>query len=206
MVLSFIRCYISSGAFKFTAYCISLCHGFCTLYLTFNFFLGWIACLNEDSYPVQGGSVSSNKIRNRLTLQHSLDKGIGNSQSVPSTSEDLNSQAAPSIGFADSDLEATLSQNVSSAISDPPVFAKEGDFEKPTMQPKNEINLDGFVANDSQSEDGDLYLSECRILLVGFEVSEMRKLVSMVRRGGGSRYMSFNDKLTHIVVGSPSEM
>ncbi|KAK4572702.1 hypothetical protein RGQ29_030934 [Quercus rubra] len=164
------------------------------------------ACLNEDSYPVQGGSVSSNKIRNRLTLQHSLDKGIGNSQSVPSTSEDLNSQAAPSIGFADSDLEATLSQNVSSAISDPPVFAKEGDFEKPTMQPKNEINLDGFVANDSQSEDGDLYLSECRILLVGFEVSEMRKLVSMVRRGGGSRYMSFNDKLTHIVVGSPSEI
>ncbi|KAF3974026.1 hypothetical protein CMV_002603 [Castanea mollissima] len=165
------------------------------------------ACLNEDSYPVQGGSVSSNKnVRNRLTLQHSLDKGIGNSQSVPSTSEDLNSQAAPSIGFVDSDLEATVSQNVSSAISDPPVFVKEGDFEKPTMQPKNETSLDGFVANDSQSEDGDLYLSECRILLVGFEVSEMRKLVSMVRRGGGSRYMSFNDKLTHIVVGSPSEI
>ncbi|KAM3683038.1 hypothetical protein ACB094_12G115800 [Castanea mollissima] len=165
------------------------------------------ACLNEDSYPVQGGSVSSNKnVRNRLTLQHSLDKGIGNSQSVPSTSEDLNSQAAPSIGFVDSDLEATVSQNVSSAISDPPVFVKEGYFEKPTMQPKNETSLDGFVANDSQSEDGDLYLSECRILLVGFEVSEMRKLVSMVRRGGGSRYMSFNDKLTHIVVGSPSEI
>ncbi|XP_030934131.1 DNA topoisomerase 2-binding protein 1-A [Quercus lobata] len=165
------------------------------------------ACLNEDSYPVQGGSVSSNKnVRNRLTLQHSLDKGIGNSQSVPSTSEDLNSQAAPSIGFADSDVEATLSQNVSSAFSDPPVFVKEGDFEKPTMQPNNETSLDGFVANDSQSEDGDLYLSECRILLVGFEVSEMRKLVSMVRRGGGSRYMSFNDKLTHIVVGSPSEI
>ncbi|XP_075647353.1 uncharacterized protein LOC142618322 isoform X2 [Castanea sativa] len=165
------------------------------------------ACLNEDSYPVQGGSVSSNKnVRNCLTLQHSLDKGIGNSQSVPSTSEDLNSQAAPSIGFVDSDLEATVSQNVSSAILDPPVFVKEGDFEKPTMQPKNETSLDGFVANDSQSEDGDLYLSECRILLVGFEVSEMRKLVSMVRRGGGSRYMSFNDKLTHIVVGSPSEI
>ena len=39
-----------------------------------------------------------------------------------------------------------------------------------------------------------------------FEVSEIRKLVSMVRRGGGSQYMSFNDKLTHIIVGSPSEM
>lgn len=165
------------------------------------------ACLNEDSYPVQGGSVSSNKnVRNCPTLQHSLDKGIGNSQSVPSSSADLNFQAAPCTGFVDSDLEATLSQNVSSSILDPPFFVKEGDFENPTMQPKNETSLDGFVANDSQSEDGDLFLSECRILLVGFEASEMRKLVNMVRSGGGSRYMSFNDKLTHIVVGSPSEI
>ena len=125
---------------------------------------------------------------------------------MPSLSADLNFQAATCAGFVDSDLEATLSQNVSSSILDPPVFVKEGDFENPTMQPKNETSLDGFVANDSQSEDGDLFLSECRILLVGFEASEMRKLVNMVRSGGGSRYMSFNDKLTHIVVGSPSEM
>ena len=43
-------------------------------------------------------------------------------------------------------------------------------------------------------------------LFNGFEVPEMRKLVSTVSRGGGSHYMSFNDKLTHIVVGSPSKM
>ena len=34
-------------------------------------------------------------------------------------------------------------------------------------------------------------------LFKGFGVSEMCKLVSMVHRGGGSRYKSFNDKLTH---------
>ncbi|KAG8363675.1 hypothetical protein BUALT_Bualt19G0047100 [Buddleja alternifolia] len=62
------------------------------------------------------------------------------------------------------------------------------------------------VADDSQSDDDDLYLSECRILLVGFEASELRKLVDMVRRGGGSRYMSFSEKLTHVIVGNPSEI
>ncbi|XP_059454204.1 uncharacterized protein LOC132184545 isoform X2 [Corylus avellana] len=158
------------------------------------------ACLNEDSYPVQGGSVT-------LTVKHSLDKGMGNSQSVQSSfATDLNMQPATCSGFVDSDLEATQSQNISSATMHPPIFVKEGDSETPSAQPKSVTCLDGSVADDSQSEDNDLYLSECRIFFVGLEVSEMRKLVNMVRRGGGSRYMSFNDKLTHIVVGSPSEI
>ncbi|XP_035541604.1 DNA topoisomerase 2-binding protein 1-A [Juglans regia] len=165
------------------------------------------ACLNEDSYPVLGGSVSSSKnVRSCLTVQHGLDKGVGISQSVASSAAtDLNLQASRCTEVLESDLEATMSQNVSSAISDPPVFLKGGNFETSTVHPNNETSLDGFVANDSQSEDSDLYLSDCRILLVGFEVSEMRKLVNMVRSGGGSRYMLFNDRLTHIVVGSPSE-
>lgn len=140
-------------------------------------------------------------------MKHSLVKGMGNSQSVQSSfATDLNIQPATCSGFVDSDLEATQSQNISSATMHPPIFVKEGDSETPSAQPKSVTCLDGSVADDSQSEDNDLYLSECRILLVGLEVSEMRKLVNMVRRGGGSRYMSFNDKLTHIVVGSPSEM
>ncbi|MCI70054.1 DNA topoisomerase 2-binding protein 1, partial [Trifolium medium] len=49
------------------------------------------------------------------------------------------------------------------------------------------------------------YLAGCRISLVGFEAFEMRKLVNMVHRGGGSRSLSFNDKLTHIVIGNPTE-
>lgn len=162
--------------------------------------------MNEDSYPVLGGSASSSKnVRNCLTVQHNLDKGVGISQSVASSSADLNLQASRCTEVLESDLEVTMSQNVSSAISDPPVFLKGGNFETSTVHPNKEMSLDGFVANDSQSEDSDLYLSECRILLVGFEVSEMRKLVNMVRNGGGSRYMLFNDRLTHIVVGSPSE-
>lgn len=102
----------------------------------------------------------------------------------------------------DVDLEATQSSLVSSVSN----VVKEADAEAPPLQTSNELNLDGAVANDSESDDNDLYLSECRILLVGFEASEMRKLVNMVRKGGGSRYMSFNDKLTHIVIGNPTEM
>ncbi|KAK6143199.1 hypothetical protein DH2020_023547 [Rehmannia glutinosa] len=75
----------------------------------------------------------------------------------------------------------------------------------PADEHKNDSDFARCIADDSQCEDDDLYLSECRILLVGFEASELRKLVDMVRQGGGSRYMSFNQKLTHVVVGNPSE-
>ncbi|KAJ7965505.1 DNA topoisomerase 2-binding protein 1 [Quillaja saponaria] len=108
--------------------------------------------------------------------------------------------------FVDRDQEATDSQNFSSAFSNAPVSVTKADSEAHIVQLNNEVNLDSTVASDSQSDDSDLYLSECRILLVGFEASQMRRLVNMVRRGGGSRYMSFNDKLTHIVIGIPSEM
>lgn len=170
-----------------------------------------VACLNEESYPVPDSSESSYKIaRGSVKMQHSSQgKGIGNLQSTSSSvAAEPNLRGVLCGGFVDPDTEATLSQNMCSAYSVTPVTEKEEDSEVPTVQPKvekNLINLDEFVANDSQSEDSDLYLSECRILLVGFGASEMRRLVNMVRRGGGSRYIMFNDKLTHIVVGTPSE-
>lgn len=129
-----------------------------------------------------------------------------NFQSASASVASDSNLTVPCIGFVDTDLEATLSQNTSSKFSDAPTFIKEDETEKPAMQHKDENKLDGLVADDSQTEDSDLYLSDCRILLVGFEAPEMRKLVNMVRRGGGSRYMSFNEKLTHIVVGAPSEV
>lgn len=139
--------------------------------------------------------------RNTLTTQRSQDV-VGNFQSAPSSvATDANVQAALCDGISDPDLEATLSQNMSSTFSDVPVFVKEDSV----VQQRNDINFDGCVADDSQTDDNDLYLSDCRILLVGFDASEMLKLVNMVRRGGGSRYMAFNEKLTHIVVGTPSE-
>ncbi|CAK7346916.1 unnamed protein product [Dovyalis caffra] len=166
------------------------------------------ACLNEESYPVQGGFLSSSKtVRDPLIEQHSQDKCMGNSHSVPSSvAAESNLPATPCARSSDPDLEATLSQNMSSMFSDLPVFLKEVDCDKPTVKATTETNLDGCVADDSQSEESDLHLSECRISLVGFEAPELRKLVNMVRRGGGSRYMSFNDKLTHIVVGAPTEV
>ncbi|KAH9691363.1 transcription coactivator [Citrus sinensis] len=110
-----------------------------------------------------------------------------------------------SMARRDQDLEATFSQSMPSMYMDAPVVSKDGAVEASTAQMRNESNFDVCVANDSQSEDNDLYLSDCRILLVGFEASEMRKLVNMVRRGGGSRYVSYNNGLTHIIVGTLSE-
>ncbi|XP_022768095.1 DNA topoisomerase 2-binding protein 1-A isoform X2 [Durio zibethinus] len=166
------------------------------------------ACLNEESYPVQGGCASLKKnVSVSLSAQHSQDKFRGSSVSATSSVvPEFNLSTTPSTGLGDPDLEATLSQNMSSAVSDAQVIFKEDGGEAPILQPSNDTKLDGCVANDSQSEDNDLYLSDCRISLVGFEASEMRKLVTMVRRGGASRYMSCNDKLTHIIVGTPSEV
>ncbi|XWS25087.1 hypothetical protein CRYUN_Cryun27aG0041000 [Craigia yunnanensis] len=166
------------------------------------------ACLNEESYPVQGGCASSKKfVGGSLSAQHSQDKFRGSSVSATSSVvPGFNLSTVPSTGYGDPDLEATLSRNISSVVSDAQVIFKEDGGEAPTLQPSTETKLDGCVASDSQSEDNDLYLSDCRISLVGFGASEMRKLVTMVRRGGASRYMSCNDKLTHIVVGTPSEV
>ena len=175
-------------------------------YFLFFYFFSWLACLNEESYPVQNGPVSSQKVIRDLNVQHSQEKDIGKLQSAASSAAtDSNMPVFSYADFVDKDLEATHSEYMSS-FPNAPLFVKETNAEAPPVQPSNELNLDGAVANDSESDDNDLYLSECRILLVGFEASDMRKLVSMVRKGGGSRYMSFNDKLTHIVIGNPSEV
>ena len=142
-------------------------------------------------------------------MQLSQGKDISNLQSAPSSVATETNSAVPSAGFVDPDTEATLSQSTSSTFLATQDSVKECENVETVLQPQLDINLtnlDGCVADDSQSEDNDLYLSESRILLVGFQASEMRRLVNMVRRGGGSRYVLFNDRLTHIVVGTPSEM
>ncbi|XP_068471908.1 uncharacterized protein [Phaseolus vulgaris] len=160
------------------------------------------ACLNEEFFPVLHGSVSSHKVTRDLTMQHCQEKDIGKLQSAASSgATDSNVQVSCS-EFVERDQEAMPSEYMSSVSCR---FAKEADAEPP-LQASGDLNFDGVVADDSESDDNDLYLSECRILLVGFEALEMRKLVNIVRKGGGSRYMCFNDKLTHIVVGNPTEM
>ncbi|XP_045806008.1 DNA topoisomerase 2-binding protein 1-A isoform X2 [Trifolium pratense] len=164
------------------------------------------ACLNEESYPVQSGSLSSRKVTRHLTVQHSQEKDIGKMQSGSfARAADSNMLVSNCAESMDIDSEATQSQHTS-FVSNVSLFVKEADAEAPPLQTSNGLNFDGAVANDSESDDNDLYLAECRISLVGFEASEMRKLVNLVRKGGGSRYMSLNDKLTHIVIGNPTEM
>jgi topoisomerase (DNA) II binding protein 1 len=54
-------------------------------------------------------------------------------------------------------------------------------------------------------EGNDIYLSGCRVFLAGFNLADMRRLVRLVLGGGGTRYVEFNDRVTHVVLGKPSE-
>lgn len=159
-------------------------------------------CLNEESYPVLG-SIPLNRGVRDLGRHNGQEKFAGCPVSLSL------SAAAPADSYAsyaqsrDSDIEASASQTVSFTSLKPSTDVKEPS-EAPTTEPQ-EQNIDGSTARDSESEDNDLYLSDCRIFLVGFEASEMRRLVKLVCRGGGSRYMMLNERMTHIVVGTPSE-
>lgn len=75
----------------------------------------------------------------------------------------------------------------------------------PGVQEANEMQVDSHVAEDTEAENDDLYLSNCRISLVGFEENELLRLLRMIRNGGGSRHILLNEKLTHIILGAPSE-
>ncbi|XP_031739410.1 DNA topoisomerase 2-binding protein 1-like [Cucumis sativus] len=163
-------------------------------------------CLNEDLYPVGSLSGTSNKLtRVCLTAHNSQEKVIVNSDVPSSFLADSKFTAVAGPWFSDVDVEVTLSQSTP-MFSDASHFINEVDVEVPVAMGRNEENTVNCLANDFQSEENDLYLSACRIKVVGFEASEMQKVVNMILRGGGSRYMLFNDKLTHIIVGDPSEM
>lgn len=161
-------------------------------------------CLDEEAYLVQSGWVSA--LRNKPISKSSQDKCTIKSQSVlSSAATDSSMQAVPSVWTTDSDMDVAHSQNFSPACQNVSAFAKEeeaGRFDPPD----NVKDLEGCVADDSEPDDNGLYLSDCRICLVGFNASDTRKLVGIVRKGGGSRYMSCSERLTHIVVGEPSDV
>ncbi|CAN8234236.1 unnamed protein product [Cochlearia groenlandica] len=156
-------------------------------------------CLSEESYPVLGSIPLSRGVRD-----------FGNHDGREKFPECSISLLPPAVVAADScascalsrdsDIEASASQNISYTSMNNVKEPSHG----PTTDPQ-EQNFDGCTARDSESEDNDLYMSDCRIFLLGFEASEMRRLVKLVLRGGGSRYMMLNERMTHIVVGTPSE-
>ncbi|KAL7126194.1 hypothetical protein ABFS83_14G169100 [Erythranthe nasuta] len=162
------------------------------------------ACLNEESYPVQSNLASS--VSSLKTVEKNINgKGIRSSHFtssyMASASDSETNFSAPDMEY---DLEIPL-PNVHPTCLEVPPLPTEGS-EPPAEKPKNDSDFAHCIADDSQSENDNLYLSECRIMLVGFETSELRKVVDMVRQGGGSRYMSFSEKLTHVVVGNPSDI
>uniref|UniRef100_A0A7N1A2N6 BRCT domain-containing protein n=1 Tax=Kalanchoe fedtschenkoi TaxID=63787 RepID=A0A7N1A2N6_KALFE len=166
-----------------------------------------ISFVTNRNFLLMGATVSSiNAARSSFSSQRSQDTTTKTSQSAFSSAvADSNQQVFPNPDVKDQDLDTTISQKGSFKAPDYSDVLKE-DKGMPSEQPISEFQVDGCVADDSQSEDNDLYLSECRIFFVGFGAPELRKLVNAVRKGGGSRYMSINDKLTHVVIGDPSEL
>ena len=133
-----------------------------------------------------------------LTAHNGQEKVIVNSAVPSSFLADSKFTAVAGPWFSDVDVEVTLSQSTP-MFSDASHFINEVDVEVPVAMGRNEENTVNCLANDFPSEENDLYLSACRIKVVGFEASEMQKIVNMILRGGGFRYMLFNDKLTHII-------
>ncbi|XP_021718189.1 DNA topoisomerase 2-binding protein 1-A-like [Chenopodium quinoa] len=162
-------------------------------------------CLDEEAYSVQSPSISSaSALRKKLISKSCQDKCTIKSQSIlSSVATDSSLQAAPSVWTTDSDLDVAQSQNLSSGCQNVSFISKDEETERHDL-PGDAKELDCCIADDSESDDG-LYLSDCKICLVGFSASDVRKLVSIVRKGGGSRYMSCSERLTHIVVGEPSD-
>ncbi|EPS65440.1 hypothetical protein M569_09337, partial [Genlisea aurea] len=162
------------------------------------------ACLNEDSYPVDGRLVSSTSNLKALE-QYSQGKHTGSLQCTSSSMGIASVIDDSSVGH---DVDPDISESLLGMLSDPSDPSSSWKETNVTLddEQKNDCNFASYVADDSQNEDDDLYLSECRIMLVGFLDSELRSLVDMIRRGGGSRYMSLSEKLTHIVIGKPTEI
>ncbi|XP_010428809.1 PREDICTED: DNA topoisomerase 2-binding protein 1-like isoform X2 [Camelina sativa] len=156
-------------------------------------------CLSEESYPVLSSIPLARGLRDK-GIHHNVQEKFPLPTAVSVSVADSYASCAQS---RDSDIEASASQNIFSTSMNPSTDVKEPS-EGPHTRPQ-EQDIDGCTARDSESEDNDLYLSDCRIFLLGFEASEMRRLFKLVCRGGGTRYMLLNESMTHIVVGTPSE-
>ncbi|KAL5204766.1 hypothetical protein ABZP36_009637 [Zizania latifolia] len=149
------------------------------------------ACLDESIYIVCQNFNNFNGVKSSLKEQHNpeISTASASFQPVPTTSVD------------DS---VSTSQYVPASFSDSSKICTT-DIGGPSVQETNEVQVDSHVAEDSEAEDDDLYLSNCRISLVGFEEKESSRLVMMIRNGGGSRHVMLSERLTHIILGAPSE-
>ncbi|KXG27960.1 DNA topoisomerase 2-binding protein 1 isoform X2 [Sorghum bicolor] len=146
------------------------------------------ACQDESSYLVcqSSSAFSGSKSSFKEQQNPEISSASASFQPVPATSVD------------DS---VSMSQYLPASFGD----AARISIATPSVQETNEMQVDSRVAEDSEPENDDLYLSNCRIALVGFEEKELLRLVMMIRNGGGSRHILLSEKLTHIVIGTPSD-
>lgn len=150
------------------------------------------ACLDENSYHVCQSSSASSGLKISPKEQHNPE--------ISSASASF--QHVPAMSVDDS---ASVSQYVPASFCDASKISNTDIVGAPGVQEANEMQVDSHVAEDSEAENDDLYLSNCRISLVGFEEKECLRLLMMIRNGGGSRHILLNEKLTHIILGAPSE-
>lgn len=122
----------------------------------------------------------------------------------PNTEISSASASFQSVKAASVDDSVLTSQYVASSFGDSAKISNT-DIGAPRVQETNEMQVNGHVAEDSDAENDDLYLSNCRISLVGFEEKELLRLLMMIRSGGGSRHIMLSEKLTHIILGAPSD-
>ncbi|CAO2152845.1 unnamed protein product [Urochloa humidicola] len=150
------------------------------------------ACLDENSYLVCQSSSASSGLKTSLKEQHNPEISSASASFQP-------------IPAASVDDSVSTSQYVPASFGDASKISNTDIVGAPDVQEAIEMQVDSHVAEDSDSENDDLYLSNCRISLVGFEEKEMLRLLMMIRNGGGSRHILLNEKLTHIILGAPSE-
>jgi topoisomerase (DNA) II binding protein 1 len=145
--------------------------------------------VDESSYLICD---APSGVKSSLKEQHNPENSIASASFQP----------VPTISADDS---ISTSQFVPSSLCDAAKNSSTDIVGASSVQETNQMQVDCLVAEDSEADNNDLYLSNCRISLVGFDEKEMLRLVMMIRNGGGCRHIWLSEKLTHIVLGMPSE-
>uniref|UniRef100_A0A804MJJ0 BRCT domain-containing protein n=1 Tax=Zea mays TaxID=4577 RepID=A0A804MJJ0_MAIZE len=150
------------------------------------------ACQDENSYLVcqTSSAFSGSKSSHKEQQNPEISSASASFQPVPATSVD------------DS---VSMSQHLPASFGDASRISSTDIVGAPSVQETDDMQVDSHIAEDSEPENDDLYLSNCRISLVGFEEKELLRLVMLIRNGGGSRHILLSEKLTHIVIGTPSD-
>ncbi|XP_044980587.1 DNA topoisomerase 2-binding protein 1 isoform X1 [Hordeum vulgare subsp. vulgare] len=148
------------------------------------------AYLDESAYAIGQSSNNYNGIKGSFKEQRNPEMSSASFQSVPAASVDDSVSMSQYVPVSSGYASKMCSTDIVGA---------------PCVQETNEMLVESHVAADSEAEDDDLYLSNCRISLVGFEEKELSRLVMMIRNGGGSRHVMLSERLTHIILGAPSE-